>query len=113
MRLDATPDELAGAMVGDTLLTPTRIYARDCLALVAETDVHAFAHITGGGLAANLSRVLPDTLAAVIDRGSWTPPPVFHLVAARGHVPAAEMERTFNMGVGLGSRRGRARHRRR
>ena len=101
MRLDATPDELAGAMVGDTLLNPTRIYARDCLALVAETDVHAFAHITGGGLAANLSRVLPDTLDAVIDRGSWSPPPVFHLVAARGHVPAAEMERTFNMGVGM------------
>ena len=62
------------AQLGEELLTPTRIYALDCLALVAETEVHAFAHITGGGLAANLARVLPDGVDAVLDRSTWAPP---------------------------------------
>jgi phosphoribosylformylglycinamidine cyclo-ligase len=101
LRLDASLDELGGEALGDVLLTPTRIYARDCLALVAEVDVHAFAHVTGGGLAANLGRVMPDGLEAVVDRGSWAVPPIFRLVADRGRVEAAEMERTFNQGVGM------------
>src|SRR4051794_8916129 len=69
LRLDAEIDELdaGGRTLGDVLLTPTRIYARDCLAVAAETDTHAFAHVTGGGLAANVSRVVPDGLEAVID----------------------------------------------
>jgi phosphoribosylformylglycinamidine cyclo-ligase len=100
LRLDAEVDELGGPL-GDTLLTPTRIYAKDCLSLIDETDVHGFAHITGGGLAANLARVMPAHLSATVDRGSWTPGPVFSLVAGRGRVEAAEMERTFNMGVGM------------
>lgn len=101
MRLDDTPDDLGGAPLGETLLTPTRIYARDCLALIGETDVHALAHITGGGLAANLARVLPAGVDAVLERGSWSPPAIFRLIEGRGNVPAAEMERTFNMGVGM------------
>lgn len=101
MRLDATPAELDGEMLGETLLTPTRIYARDCLALIAATDVHALAHITGGGLAANLARVLPAHLDAVLDRGSWAPPAIFRLIAGRGNVAPGAMERTFNMGVGM------------
>ena len=100
LRLDAHVDELGGEL-GASLLTPTRIYAKDCLSLVEETAVHAFAHVTGGGLAANLSRVLPDSVSTVLDRATWTPPPVFGLVQARGRVEQAEMERTFNMGVGM------------
>ncbi len=100
LRLDAYVDEVEGVL-GEVLLTPTRIYAKDCLALLAETDVHAFAHITGGGLAANLGRVLPEGVSAVLDRSTWSPLPVFGLVQERGRVSTAEMERTFNMGIGM------------
>ncbi len=87
--------------LGTELLTPTRIYAADCLALADAVEVHAFAHITGGGLAANLARVLPADVDAVLDRGTWTPPPVFGLLAGHGRVDAAELERVFNQGVGM------------
>jgi phosphoribosylformylglycinamidine cyclo-ligase len=97
--LDSTAD--LGEPLGDVLLTPTRIYARDCLALAAAVDVHAFAHVTGGGLSANLERVLPAGLAASIDRSTWTPAPIFGLIADRGRVSPEEMERTFNLGVGM------------
>lgn len=100
LRLDAEIDELGGVL-GEVLLTPTRIYARDCLALIDEVDVHAFAHITGGGLAGNLARVLPEGVGAVIDRGSWSLPPIFGLLQARGKIDLDEMERTFNQGVGM------------
>jgi phosphoribosylformylglycinamidine cyclo-ligase len=101
LRLDAELDELGDTTLGEVLLTPTRIYARDCLALAAECDVHAFAHVTGGGLAANVSRVLPAGLDALLDRSTWSLPAIFRLVAARGRVDGDEMERTFNMGVGM------------
>ncbi|MFC3518805.1 phosphoribosylformylglycinamidine cyclo-ligase [Streptomonospora nanhaiensis] len=100
LRLDAHIDEF-GAALGEELLTPTRVYAKDCLALAAEVEVHAFAHITGGGLAANLARSLPDHLDAVLDRASWTPPAVFPFLAQLGKVGRADMEATFNMGVGM------------
>ena len=87
--------------LGVELLTPTRIYARDCLALAERRQVRAFAHVTGGGLAANLARVLPANVDAVLDRGSWQPGPIFGLLAERGRVAAEEMERVFNMGVGM------------
>jgi phosphoribosylformylglycinamidine cyclo-ligase len=98
--LDEEIPELGGPL-GPELLTPTRIYARDCLTLAAQCEVHAYAHITGGGLAANLARVLPDDVDAVLDRSSWSPPPVFGVLAKRGRVPADEMEQVFNMGVGM------------
>ncbi|HEX6919426.1 MAG TPA: phosphoribosylformylglycinamidine cyclo-ligase, partial [Actinomycetes bacterium] len=98
--LDRQVAEL-GRQLGDELLEPTRIYAKDCLALAAAVDVHAFSHVTGGGLAANLERVLPAGLAATIDRGSWTPQPIFSLVAEVGSVGQHELERTLNMGVGM------------
>ncbi|MDQ6650238.1 MAG: phosphoribosylformylglycinamidine cyclo-ligase [Actinomycetota bacterium] len=106
MRLDSVPDELSGehgggATLGEVLLTPTTIYARDCLAVLAEVEVHAFAHVTGGGLAANVARVVPHALSVTIDRSTWTPAPIFGLVAERGRVEPAEMDRTFNMGVGM------------
>ncbi len=90
-----------GRTLGEELLEPTRIYAKDCLALAAETQVSTFCHVTGGGLAGNLERVIPQGLVAEIDRGSWTPAPVFGLIAQRGRVERAEMEKTFNMGVGM------------
>ncbi|MGP3972303.1 phosphoribosylformylglycinamidine cyclo-ligase [Streptomyces sp. 6N223] len=98
--LDRRVPEL-GRTLGEELLEPTRIYALDCLALADEPGVHAFAHVTGGGLAGNLARVIPAGLAAHIDRGSWTPPPVFSVLAGLGGVEREEMERTFNMGVGM------------
>jgi phosphoribosylformylglycinamidine cyclo-ligase len=100
MPLDGHVEEF-GHTLAEELLVPTRIYARDCLALAAETGVRTFAHITGGGLARNLERVLPAGLQAVVERSSWTPAPVFNLIAARGRVSRPEMEKTFNMGVGM------------
>jgi phosphoribosylformylglycinamidine cyclo-ligase len=90
-----------GRTLGEELLEPTRIYAKDCLALTAETHVRTFCHVTGGGLAGNLQRVIPHGLVAEIDRGTWTPAPVFVMIAQRGRVTREEMEKTFNMGVGM------------
>ncbi len=100
MPLEAHVEEL-GRTLGEELLEPTRIYARDCLALAAAADVHAFSHITGGGLPGNLTRVIPAGAEAVVDLTTWTPPAVFELVARRGHVAPEEMQRTFNLGVGM------------
>ena len=90
-----------GRTVGEELLIPTRIYTRDCLALIGATDVHALSHVTGGGLAANIARVLPVDLAVEIRRETWTPSPVFGLIGALGSVPSEELERTLNMGIGM------------
>ncbi|MBV8966420.1 MAG: phosphoribosylformylglycinamidine cyclo-ligase [Mycobacteriaceae bacterium] len=90
-----------GRTLGEELLEPTRIYAKDCLALAAETQVKTFCHVTGGGLAGNLTRVVPHGLRAELDRGTWTPAPVFKMIAQRGRIDRAEMEKTFNMGVGM------------
>ncbi|AEW95715.1 MULTISPECIES: phosphoribosylformylglycinamidine cyclo-ligase [Streptomycetaceae] len=98
--LDREVPEL-GRTLGEELLEPTRIYALDCLALTRTTEVHAFAHITGGGLANNLARVIPDHLHATVDRGSWAPAPVFGLVGSLGEVSRPELEKTLNMGVGM------------
>ncbi len=99
-RLERQVPEL-GRTLGEELLEPTRIYALDCLALRDAVEVHAFAHVTGGGLANNLARVLPAGMGARIDRGTWTPAPVFRLIGELGRVERAELERTFNMGVGM------------
>lgn len=98
--LDRQVPEL-GRTLGEELLEPTRIYARDCLALAEAVQVHAFAHVTGGGFAANLARVLPPGLVASIDRSSWTPAPIFDVVRDVGQVDPAELERTLNLGVGM------------
>lgn len=90
-----------GRTLGEELLEPTRIYTKDCLALAAETQVRTFCHVTGGGLAGNLERVIPPGLVAELDRGTWTPAPVFGMIAQRGRIDRAEMDKTFNMGVGM------------
>ncbi len=102
MRLDAHVDVL-GRTLGEELLEPTRIYSLDCLDLAraADVDVHAFSHVTGGGLAANLARVLPSDVHVVVDRSTWTPHPIFGLVGETGQVALPELEKTFNMGVGM------------
>jgi phosphoribosylformylglycinamidine cyclo-ligase len=89
-----------GRTLGEEMLEPTRIYTRDCLELAGRDLVHAFAHVTGGGLAANLARVLPPGLHADIDRSTWTVPPVFRVLMGSG-VTRREAERTFNMGIGM------------
>ncbi|HEU5007709.1 MAG TPA: AIR synthase-related protein, partial [Jatrophihabitantaceae bacterium] len=101
LALDATPELLEGRTLADELLTPTRIYALDCLALAAEAGAHAFAHITGGGLAGNLVRVLPADVDAEVDRSTWAPQPVFELIARTGGLARSELELTFNLGVGM------------
>ncbi|OPF81261.1 phosphoribosylformylglycinamidine cyclo-ligase [Streptomyces antioxidans] len=98
--LDREVPEL-GRTLGEELLEPTRIYSLDCLALTRTTEVHAFSHITGGGLANNLARVIPEGLRAVVDRSTWAPAPVFRLVGEAGSVERPELEKTLNMGVGM------------
>lgn len=92
-----------GRTLGEELLTPTRVYAADLLELVRTEglDVHGLSHVTGGGLAANLARVLPPGLLARVDRATWTPPAVFGVIGALGRVPRSDLERTLNMGVGF------------
>ncbi|CAM5399531.1 phosphoribosylformylglycinamidine cyclo-ligase [Streptomyces tanashiensis] len=100
MTLDQRVEEL-GRTLGEELLEPTKIYSLDCLALTRTTDVHAFSHITGGGLAANLARVIPDGLHATVDRSTWAPGAIFDLVGKAGQVERLELEKTLNMGVGM------------
>ncbi len=100
LALDAHIEDF-GRTLGEELLEPTKIYSLDCLALTRTTEVHAFSHVTGGGLAANLARVIPDGLHATVDRSTWTPGPVFGLVGELGGVERLELEKTLNMGVGM------------
>ncbi|PIE26833.1 MAG: phosphoribosylformylglycinamidine cyclo-ligase, partial [Micrococcales bacterium] len=90
-----------GRPLGAELLEPTRLYTGVCLELAAGLPVHAFSHVTGGGLAANLARVLPAGLNAVVDRGTWALPTVMAVLARAGQVPGPDLEQTFNLGVGM------------
>lgn len=98
--LDGYMDEL-GRTLGEELLEPTRIYAKDCLALAAECDVRTFCHVTGGGLVGNMVRIIPEGLVATMHRNTWEPQQIFRTIARYGKVPQEEMEKTFNMGVGM------------
>jgi phosphoribosylformylglycinamidine cyclo-ligase len=98
--LDRHVDEL-GRSLGEELLEPTRIYAKACLDLAGRTGVHAMSHVTGGGLAANLERVLPVEVGVVVDRSTWTPQPVFDVVRRVGGVAQEDLESTLNCGVGM------------
>ncbi|MBO0847362.1 MAG: phosphoribosylformylglycinamidine cyclo-ligase, partial [Nocardioides sp.] len=98
--LDRDVPEL-GRTLGLELLEPTRIYAKACLALARATSVHAMAHVTGGGLAANLARVVPEEVSVTIDRGTWTPAPVFGVVRRVGGLSREDVETTLNNGVGM------------
>jgi phosphoribosylformylglycinamidine cyclo-ligase len=89
-----------GRLVADELLEPTRIYAGAVRELLSNVDVHAMAHITGGGLPGNVPRVLPEGCRAVLRRQAWRIPPIFRCLAEAGEVDEGEMFRTFNMGIG-------------
>jgi phosphoribosylformylglycinamidine cyclo-ligase len=99
--LDRRFDALGGKTLADVLLEPTRIYAKDVLALLEKVAVKAFAHVTGGGLPGNVPRSMPDGTRAVLEERRWPRPAIFDLVEREGQVPRAEMYRTFNMGLGL------------
>ena len=98
--LDRDVPEL-GRTLGEELLEPTRIYAKACLDLIDAVDVHAMSHITGGGLANNLARVLPENVHVTIDRSTWQPAPIFSLVQQVGGISVPDIEATLNMGVGM------------
>jgi phosphoribosylformylglycinamidine cyclo-ligase len=87
--------------VGEELLKVHRDYSRVLLGLIRKFDIHAAAHITGGGFPGNIPRVLPEGLGVVIDKRAWEPLPVFKVIQGIGNVPDEEMYRTFNMGIGM------------
>ncbi len=98
--------DLVGADVdsrtlGEALLAPTRIYVKPLLQLLQSVDVHAMAHITGGGFTENLPRVMPEDTQAVLDAASWSRPAVFDWLQQAGGISDAEMYRTFNCGIGM------------
>lgn len=90
-----------GRTLGEEVLTPTRIYALACLEAIRAHEVHAMSHVTGGGLANNLARVVPPHLAVTIERSTWTPPAIFGLLQDLGEVSQPDIEATLNMGVGM------------
>ena len=92
---------LGGKSLGETLLTPTRIYVKPVLSLLEQVNVHGISHITGGGFYENLPRCLPEGTAAKICRADVKIPPIFDLIAKEGNVPERDMFNTFNMGVGM------------
>ena len=94
-------EQLVGKTLGDQLLAPTKIYVKSVLELIEKVDVHAIAHLTGGGFWENIPRVLPDNTKAVIDEKSWEWQPVFKWLQEKGNIDSYEMYRTFNCGVGM------------
>ena len=94
-------DQLEGKPLSEHLLAPTKIYVKSVLELVENTDVHAIAHLTGGGFWENIPRVLPENTKAVIDEKSWAWPAIFNWLQEKGNISRYEMYRTFNCGVGI------------
>jgi phosphoribosylformylglycinamidine cyclo-ligase len=101
------PEELAaplpetGRTLGEELLTPTRIYVPHVKRLRERVEIHALAHITGGGLVDNPPRVIPEDLAVRLHTDRWEAPPIMEAIRRRGEITAGEMRRTFNMGIGM------------
>ena len=94
-------DPFGQSSLGETLLTPTRIYIKPLLDLLTKVDVHAMAHITGGGLLENIPRVLPEGCMAALDGNAWQRPAIFDWLQEQGNVKDEEMHRTFNCGIGM------------
>ncbi len=99
--LDERPAELGGRTLGETLLTPTRIYVRAVLELMDKVDIKGISHITGGGFYENIPRSVPDGLCAKIDKSKVRIPGIFDLIMKRGDIPERDMFNTFNMGIGM------------
>ncbi len=100
MKIDTYVPEI-GKTIGDELLIPTKIYSETIHSFIKDMPIHGLAHITGGGIAENVVRVLPETCQAVIQTGSWDVPPIFHFLQGAGKISDREMRRTFNNGIGL------------
>ena len=94
-------EELGGASIADTLLTPTKIYVKSVLALLEQVDVKGISHITGGGFYENIPRSIPDGLCAKIDKAAIRVLPIFDLIMNLGNIPERDMYNTYNMGVGM------------
>ena len=94
-------EELGGKSIGETLLTPTKIYVKPVLALLEQVKVKGISHITGGGFYENIPRSIPDGLGAVIERNAVRVLPIFDLIAKEGNISERDMFNTFNMGVGM------------
>jgi len=94
-------DVVNGMPLGETLLTPTRIYVKSLLGLLKKIDVHAMAHITGGGITENLPRVLPEGLSATIALSAWQMPEIFAWLQQQGNIKLNDMLVTFNCGIGM------------
>jgi len=94
-------DDFHGRPLGEVLLEPTRIYVKPLLELFTKVEVHALAHITGGGLPENLPRVLPGNCRATIDSKAWQRPAIFDWLQQQGNIADSEMYRTFNCGIGM------------
>lgn len=100
LSLDQHFDEL-GRTLGEELLEPTAIYALDCLALTAACDVKVYSHVTGGGIEANLARVIPAGAKAALQRRSWRVPSIFELVQVTGRIETHELDKALNLGIGM------------
>lgn len=100
-QVDPTTTQLENKSLAESLLAPTRIYVKNILALIEKLDIHAIAHITGGGFWENIPRVLPANTQAQIDGASWQWPAIFSWLQQTGNVTTHEMYRTFNCGVGM------------
>ena len=100
LKLDDNYDELGGRL-GDVLLIPTKIYAKQILELCEKLPPKGMAHITGGGFQENIPRILPDGLSAVINRSAWEVPPIFNFIAKQGNINPMEMYNIYNMGMGM------------
>jgi phosphoribosylformylglycinamidine cyclo-ligase len=100
LKINSRVPEL-GCTLADELLRPTKIYARVAASLFEHFPIRGLANITGGGIVENLPRVLPGGIEAAVRRASWPVPPIFHLIAHLGRVSRAEMDRTFNNGLGM------------
>ena len=103
LEVSRTPLDTAwdGGTLGAALLAPTRIYVRSLLALMTTCRIRGLAHITGGGLADNLVRVLPPTVDAVLHKSAWRRPALFDWLQTEGNIPEDDLLRTFNCGIGM------------
>lgn len=99
--INPATEQLAGKPLSEQMLAPTKIYVKSILSLIKQTDVHAIAHLTGGGFWENIPRVLPKSTKAVIDEKSWEWQPIFKWLQEQGNISTYEMYRTFNCGVGM------------
>ncbi|OOF64896.1 phosphoribosylformylglycinamidine cyclo-ligase [Rodentibacter sp. Ppn85] len=99
--VNPTTEQLSGKPLSEQVLAPTKIYVKSILSLIKQTDVHAIAHLTGGGFWENIPRVLPKNTKAVIDEKSWEWQPIFKWLQEQGNISTYEMYRTFNCGVGM------------